>query len=328
MEPIPGKPVTTAYGKRGPYWSCNPNSAGDGVHTGADIAAPIGTAIYAPIDGQVRHRSYGSAFGNHQWALSPDPGQPFADGEVFFAHTRTRPADGAYVKAGDRLAEVGDEGNVSGPHLHIEYHPTTKNSWSCNVHADPAPVIAWQPEPPDPEPAPPDQGGVTSGFGHRMWYSGKPSGTQTVQPGSWTHLGGLDEPASGIRGGTEIRMLYLRCELPDPRTATRTIETRFIRGSGDATAYKSDSFTEGARDSLALCNVHFEDGDGDGGRWEVKVSGGTDPMVLDTRYSKCHTLYPADPVAAVAAEAARVAKGYAPVVLVAAVVAYVVKSRA
>ena len=133
--------VTTEYGRRGDSWSCNKDSSGRGVHTGVDFAAPKGTPIYAPCDGQIRHRSYGAAFGTKQFAISPDPGQTFADGEIFFAHTTTRMADGVYVKLGQQIALVGAEGNATGPHLHMEYHPTVKNSWNCSVHADPKPVL-------------------------------------------------------------------------------------------------------------------------------------------------------------------------------------------
>jgi len=143
MYPIPGVSVSTAYGKRGPYWSCNANSDG-GVHTGVDFACSSGTDILAPIDGQIRHRSYGSAFGSHQFAISPDDDQPFGDDEVFFAHTTMRLADGTYVKAGDKIADVGAEGNVSGPHLHMEYHADTKGQWSCSTHDNPQPVLDWE----------------------------------------------------------------------------------------------------------------------------------------------------------------------------------------
>lgn len=139
--PIPGVSIGTPYGKRGSSWSCNEDSSGKGVHTGVDFPCPEGTSIYAPIAGQIRHRSYGSAFGNHQFAISPDPGQPFAEGEVFFAHTKTRLNDGAVVKIGDFIGYVGNEGNSTGPHLHMEYHKDTKGSWSCSVHDDPQPVL-------------------------------------------------------------------------------------------------------------------------------------------------------------------------------------------
>lgn len=144
MYPIPGVAISTPYGKRGSYWSCNEDSNGNGIHTGVDFACASGTDVVAPIDGQIRHRNYGSSFGSHQFAISPDPGQPFADGEVFFAHMTSRPSNGVYVKAGDYLGNVGAEGNVSGPHLHFEYHADTKGTWSCSVIDDPQPVLDWQ----------------------------------------------------------------------------------------------------------------------------------------------------------------------------------------
>jgi len=150
MYPIAGVGISTPYGKRGSYWSCNEDSNGNGIHTGVDFACASGTDIKAPIAGQIRHRSYGSSFGNHQFAISPDPGEPFGDGEVFFAHTTNRPQNGVYVKIGDYLADVGAEGNVSGPHLHMEYHADTKGKWSCSVVDDPQPVLDWQAAPTNP----------------------------------------------------------------------------------------------------------------------------------------------------------------------------------
>jgi murein DD-endopeptidase MepM/ murein hydrolase activator NlpD len=146
MQPVPGRGVSTPYGKRGSYWSCRKNSSGQGIHTGADFAAPQGTQIVAPIAGTIRHRYYGSAFGKHQFAISPSKGQPFASGEVFFAHTTTRLADGTEVKAGQKIAKIGSEGNATGPHLHMEFMPKTKGKWTCDVQANPQPVIDWEEE--------------------------------------------------------------------------------------------------------------------------------------------------------------------------------------
>jgi hypothetical protein len=139
-NPVPGRSITTLYKKRGKFWGCDKNAAGEGVHTGVDYAAPAGTKAVAAIAGQIRHRNYGAAFGKHQFAISPDGDQPFAEDEVFYAHTRTRLPDGTRVEVGDFVAEIGDEGNVTGPHLHFEYHKG-KQAWNCGVHRDPRPVI-------------------------------------------------------------------------------------------------------------------------------------------------------------------------------------------
>lgn len=140
--PVPAQyGISTPYGKRGGSWSCDDHGSG-GVHTGADFACPEGTPLYATVAGEVRHRSYGSAFGSHQFAISPDPDQPFADGEVFYAHARKRLADGTRVAPGDWVGEAGEEGNATGPHLHYEFHPHSKGAWNCSVHADPEPTLA------------------------------------------------------------------------------------------------------------------------------------------------------------------------------------------
>lgn len=144
----------------------------------------------------------------------------------------------------------------------------------------------------EPEPETPDEPeSIETGFGLWKWYSGKPSGTLTVQPdGNW-HKIGLKEPASGIKAeSSEHRLLYLRLEFTSTRTADRVVETKFVRANGDATAYDSEEFGT-TKDSYPYQNVHFEDGDGAGGEWWVKVTGGKDPMKITTRYAKQHTMY-------------------------------------
>ena len=144
---------------------------------------------------------------------------------------------------------------------------------------------------PDPGPEPPTGELTIDGFGLWQWYSGKPAGEFTLHPdGEWHRLG-FTEPASGITAeNTEFRFLYLRVELPKGRTADRVLETKFVRAGGDATAYDSEEYGL-KRDSVPYYNIHLEAGDGRGGQWWVKVSGGSDPIKLTTRYAKQHTHY-------------------------------------
>lgn len=142
VAPVNGYGISTPYGKRGSYWSCNEDSNGNGIHTGVDYACPSNTPLVAAIAGTIRHRNYGSAFGDRQFAISPSSGQPFANGEVFYAHGNERLADGTEVQVGQVIGKSGARGNVSGPHLHFEYHPNHKNAWNCGVVADPAPVLS------------------------------------------------------------------------------------------------------------------------------------------------------------------------------------------
>src|SRR5262245_45396731 len=102
----------TPYGRRGPYWSCDPDSSGNGIHTGVDYPAAVGTPVVAARPGPVTYCDHGSAFGSHQVEIPPGDGT-----RDFYAHMRSRIPAGTRVEAGDKIGEVGDEGNVTGPHL-------------------------------------------------------------------------------------------------------------------------------------------------------------------------------------------------------------------
>jgi len=141
MIPVPGYAITTPYGRRGPYWSCDEDAYGNGIHTGADYAAPAGTPVVAARPGRVVYCSHGSSFGYHQLEVLPGDGT-----RDFYAHMPSRAvADGAQVAAGQRLGVVGSEGNATGPHLHFERHSVATGGWSCAVVRDPAPSISYQP---------------------------------------------------------------------------------------------------------------------------------------------------------------------------------------
>jgi hypothetical protein len=137
-NPVPGYAITTPYGRRGSYWSCDRDSSGNGIHTGADYAAPAGAKVVAARDGTVAHVSYGSAFGYHQVAVRRPDGT-----EDFYAHMRSRVPHGTTVAVGSKVGEVGAEGNVTGAHLHFERHKGP--GWSCALCVDPAPSINYQP---------------------------------------------------------------------------------------------------------------------------------------------------------------------------------------
>ena len=141
VSPVPGYAISTPYKKRGPYWSCDEDSHGNGVHTGQDYAAPAGSKVVAARPGPVRHVNHGSAFGNHQIEIVAPDGS--AD---FYAHMRSRAAAGAKVNAGDKVGEIGSEGNVTGPHLHFERHAAGHSGWSCSIHRDPMPSHNWEDE--------------------------------------------------------------------------------------------------------------------------------------------------------------------------------------
>jgi len=98
--------VTSCYG---PRWGT--------MHQGVDIAAPIGTPIYVPQDGVVLQAGPASGFGQAVYVQHGD-GQITLYGHVnqFFVSA------GQVVRAGDHIADVGNKGQSTGPHLHFEVH--------------------------------------------------------------------------------------------------------------------------------------------------------------------------------------------------------------
>jgi murein DD-endopeptidase MepM/ murein hydrolase activator NlpD len=142
--PVPGHAEGTPYGARSRLWSCSRNAAGEGIHTGVDFPAPVGTTVVAARPGIAVYADHGSAFGSHQLEIRCPDGT-----RDFYAHMTTRlVANGAHVDAGQRVGRVGEEGNVTGPHLHFERHRVATGIWSCAVVTNPTPSVLWKPPAP------------------------------------------------------------------------------------------------------------------------------------------------------------------------------------
>lgn len=85
-------------------------------HKGIDIAAKSGTPIYAVLDGVVVFSGVQRGYGNVIVIEHPD----FV--MTVYAHNdRNLVALGDEVKKGQQIAEVGNTGKSTGPHLHFEY---------------------------------------------------------------------------------------------------------------------------------------------------------------------------------------------------------------
>ena len=98
--------VTSCYGAR---WGT--------VHQGIDIAAPIGTPIFAPEDGVVLDAGPASGFGQAVYLQHQD-GVITLYGHVDTFTVRA----GQGVAAGQQIATVGNRGQSTGPHVHVETH--------------------------------------------------------------------------------------------------------------------------------------------------------------------------------------------------------------
>ncbi|MGQ9753671.1 MAG: peptidoglycan DD-metalloendopeptidase family protein [Thermaceae bacterium] len=105
--PLSGFRITTYFGQRGAFQR---------FHTGIDLAAPLGTPVYAAKSGQVEVAGWSSlGYGLH---VLLDHGGGV---ETLYAHlSRIAVQPGAWVEAGQVIGYVGSTGWSTGPHLHFE----------------------------------------------------------------------------------------------------------------------------------------------------------------------------------------------------------------
>ena len=107
--PVDGYHLTAGFGDYG-LWS--------GYHTGLDFAADYGTPIKAMAGGEVTEVAYDGSYGN-KVVITLDDGT-----ELWFCHmSETAATSGEEVTAGEVIGYLGDTGNTTGPHLHVEVRP-------------------------------------------------------------------------------------------------------------------------------------------------------------------------------------------------------------
>ena len=103
VKPVLGR-LTSGFGAR---WGTS--------HNGIDIANSIGTPIFAITDGVVEESGPATGFG--LWiVLRHNDGTRSVYGHI----NRAFVSVGERVKAGEQIAEVGNRGWSTGPHLHLE----------------------------------------------------------------------------------------------------------------------------------------------------------------------------------------------------------------
>lgn len=91
------------------------------THYGIDIANRIGTPIYAVSDGTVVESGPASGFG--LWVRVKHAG---GFTSVYGHINRSLVREGQRVKAGQKIAEMGNRGQSTGPHLHLEIWDANK----------------------------------------------------------------------------------------------------------------------------------------------------------------------------------------------------------
>lgn len=109
--PVSGQ-ITSAFGYR-----THPVTQELDFHTGLDIAAAEGSDIVAALPGQVEEVGYDSIYGNY---IVLTHGQNI---RTRYCHCSEILAEqGQKLREGERIAQVGSTGMVTGAHLHFEFY--------------------------------------------------------------------------------------------------------------------------------------------------------------------------------------------------------------
>ncbi|MGY0069290.1 M23 family metallopeptidase [Streptomyces sp. QTS137] len=107
--PVAQHGLSAYYGQAGTNWMS--------VHTGIDFPVSYGSTVMAATDGTVRTQ-FNPSYGNMVILTAKD------GTETWYCHLSSyRVAPGTTVKAGDPIANAGNSGTSTGPHLHFEVRP-------------------------------------------------------------------------------------------------------------------------------------------------------------------------------------------------------------
>lgn len=92
-----------------------PRGTGRRIHEGLDIAANTGTPVFATADGIVARVEYSAGYGK---TVIVDHGYGY---RTLYSHnSKNLVKRGERIRRGDKLAEVGNTGRSTGPHVHYE----------------------------------------------------------------------------------------------------------------------------------------------------------------------------------------------------------------
>lgn len=271
-NPVPGRSITTPYGKKGSAWAT-------GEHGGADWAAPTGTPVVAAWGGTVigvrtggksRGTTWGSAYGN-QIVVDQDPVPGRQGGGLWavYAHLSRVSVDvGDKLRPGQEIGAVGNTGNATGPHLHYEVQ--TGRTWARGAYTNPQPWIDAQGD---------------NDMGVYYDYSGKPGGTLPVgRDYKYLDIDEWDPPKAGL----EHVMTYLNCSgFVFTGNQPGRIRVCFERNTKESDRFGHGDFTVvPGQEELLITHATFEKGDGTRTWTMIKCLDGLQSMVIGTRYMK------------------------------------------
>ena len=108
-------PVEAQWNASGFGWRIDPFTGEQAMHEGIDFIAETGTPIMAAAAGIVVVAEFHPAYGN---MVEIDHGNDLVTRYAHASRLLVKP--GAFVKRGQKIAEVGSTGRSTGPHLHFE----------------------------------------------------------------------------------------------------------------------------------------------------------------------------------------------------------------
>ena len=110
LKPVKSFALTSGFGVR-----YDPFSGGVAMHSGVDMAGPVGEPIYATADGVVEKAGWGGGYGN---MIDLGHGRGI---ETRYGHlSKILVTEGQKVKRGDLIGRMGSTGRSTGSHLHYE----------------------------------------------------------------------------------------------------------------------------------------------------------------------------------------------------------------
>jgi len=108
--PLRNYRITSPYGIR-----TNPVTGNQSMHQGIDLAAPLGTEVYAVADGVVSAAGFDAIYGNYLILRHSN------NWTSLYGHLLSIDVDlRSEVKSGSLIGKVGSTGQSTGPHLHFE----------------------------------------------------------------------------------------------------------------------------------------------------------------------------------------------------------------
>lgn len=110
QPPVSGGDLGSQFG-----WRIDPFTGRSALHTGLDFPSDTGTPIRSAAGGVVVTQEYHAAYGN---MIEIDHGKDLVSRYAHASRVFVRKGD--LVKRGQKIAEVGNTGRSTGPHLHFE----------------------------------------------------------------------------------------------------------------------------------------------------------------------------------------------------------------